>query len=171
MDALLASTAPIGGPSRSRPSAASSSGGQHKRKAKQHAPHKTVVKGADGERVDPVVHQIGPNTRLPSSLHTYDELRPPPLKHVKDLKLRSKLAKQALDGQRAVKAREEATLLHEGRAGLMEPSNELEKTFKVSQDEIRQAGGLAAASKGFELELDGGNGGVVGRWGRDGRCV
>lgn len=53
----------------------------------------------------------------------------------------------------------------------MQPSHELEKTFKVSQAEIREAGGLAAAAKGFDLKLDGGNGGVVGRWGRDGRCV
>jgi hypothetical protein len=170
MDALLSSTAPIGGPSRSSRPSSSSTGG-HKRKARPSAPHKTVVKGPDGERVDPVVHQIGPNTRAPKSLHSHDDLRPPKLGHVKDLKLRAKLSKMALDEQRAQKSRDEATMLHEGRAGMMEPSTELEKTYKVSQAEIREAGGLAAAAKGFDLDLDGGNGGVVGRWGRDGRCV
>lgn len=59
MDALLASSAPIGGPSSRRPSTSGSRGSKRK------APpaHKTVVKGPDGERVDPVVHQIGPNVR------------------------------------------------------------------------------------------------------------
>lgn len=51
----------------------------------------------------------------------------------------------------------------------MQPSNALEKTYKVSQAEIREAAGLAAAAKGFDLNLDGANGGVVGRWTRDGK--
>lgn len=60
MDALLSSTAPIGGPSR----ASSSRGQREQRKSKSSAAHKTVVKGPDGDRVDPVVHQIGPNVRF-----------------------------------------------------------------------------------------------------------
>lgn len=47
----------------------------------------------------------------------------------------------------------------------------MERTFKVSQAEIREASGTATASKGFDLALDGGNGGVVARWTRDGRWV
>lgn len=50
-------------------------------------------------------------TRAPKSLHTHDDLRPPKMAHVKDLKLRAKLSKMALDEKRAEKSRVESELV------------------------------------------------------------
>lgn len=49
----------------------------------------------------------------------------------------------------------------------MQATSALERTYKVTQSEIQDAAGLATASKGFELNLDGG--GVVARWSKEGR--
>jgi U3 small nucleolar RNA-associated protein 7 len=45
-------------------------------------------------------------------------------------------------------------LLPQDSTGLLEPENELERTWKISQAEIKQAVSGAAAAKGFELKLD-----------------
>jgi 16S rRNA U516 pseudouridylate synthase RsuA-like enzyme len=50
----------------------------------------------------------------------------------------------------------------------MQPSTALERTYRVSQQEIHDAAGLATASKGFELDFKDG-GGVVANWSREGR--
>ncbi|KAK3066625.1 hypothetical protein LTS18_001597, partial [Coniosporium uncinatum] len=40
-------------------------------------------------------------------------------------------------------------------SGFLEPENELERTYKVRQNDIRQDIGIEAAKKGFELRLEG----------------
>jgi hypothetical protein len=49
----------------------------------------------------------------------------------------------------------------------MQATTPLERTYRVTQTEIQEAAGLATASKGFDLKLDGG--GVVARWSREGK--
>lgn len=39
-------------------------------------------------------------------------------------------------------------------AGLLEAENELERTWKVTQDQIKDGVGSSVAAKGFELSLD-----------------
>jgi U3 small nucleolar RNA-associated protein 7 len=76
-------------------------------------------------------------------------------KSVKDRKLRSNLKTlEAKNKQAAIEAKNVEVLL-ENNAGLLEPENELEKTYQVRQDDIKQAVGVETAKKGFELRLDG----------------
>lgn len=45
-------------------------------------------------------------------------------------------------------------LLNKDNAGLIEVEDELERTWRVKQDEIVQASAISAASKSFSLKLD-----------------
>lgn len=76
-------------------------------------------------------------------------------KSVKDKKLRSNLRSlEAKNKQAAVEAKNVEILL-ENNAGLLEPEDDLERTYRVRQDEIKQAVAVETAKKGFELRLDG----------------
>ncbi|KAH7075965.1 WD40-repeat-containing domain protein [Paraphoma chrysanthemicola] len=76
-------------------------------------------------------------------------------KSVKDRKLRSNLRLlESKNKQAAVEAKNVEILL-ENNAGLLEPESELERTYQVRQDDIKQAVGIETAKKGFELRLDG----------------
>nr|GFD60595.1 putative u3 small nucleolar RNA-associated protein 7 [Tanacetum cinerariifolium] len=46
-------------------------------------------------------------------------------------------------------------ILLENNEGLLETEHELERTYKVRQDEIKAAVATETAKKGFELRLDG----------------
>jgi U3 small nucleolar RNA-associated protein 7 len=81
-----------------------------------------------------------------------DKIRP---KSVKDKKLRANLRSlESKNKQAAVEAKNVEILL-ENNPGLLEPENELERTFRVRQDEIKGEVGIETAKKGFELRLDG----------------
>ncbi|KZF19860.1 BING4CT-domain-containing protein [Xylona heveae TC161] len=74
---------------------------------------------------------------------------------VRDKKLRSNL--KALENKykdATVKARD-AEILLENESGLLEPENEMEKTYKVRQDDIQAELPMETAKKGFELKLEG----------------
>lgn len=76
-------------------------------------------------------------------------------KGIKDRKLRGNL--RALEDRfkdAAVKAKD-AEILLEKESGFLEPEGELERTYKVRQDEIQRDVSLETAKKGFELRLDG----------------
>jgi U3 small nucleolar RNA-associated protein 7 len=76
-------------------------------------------------------------------------------KSVKDRKLRANLRSlESKNKQAAVEAKNVEILL-ENNPGLLEPENELERTFRVRQDEIKREVGIETAKKGFELRLDG----------------
>ncbi|CED85096.1 WD40-repeat-containing subunit of the 18S rRNA processing complex [Phaffia rhodozyma] len=170
MDNLLATSTPIEsyrGKNKNQVPSGNKAKGTGSGKPPKRFPHKTVDAGSKG-MIDPTLHSLRPGTRTPSSLQTKDELRPPK-SNIKDLKLRSKVAAVALAEKRAEKAREDAAMLLENQAGMIQTTAPMERTFKVSQVDIKDAAGTASAAKGFDLKLDGGNGGVVGRWTRDGR--
>ncbi|GAB7355695.1 hypothetical protein MBLNU459_g6398t1 [Dothideomycetes sp. NU459] len=74
---------------------------------------------------------------------------------VKDRKLRGNL--RALEDRfkdASVKAKDSEILL-ENASGFIETEGELERTYKVRQQDIRSDVGLETAKKGFELRLDG----------------
>lgn len=74
---------------------------------------------------------------------------------VKDKKLRANLKALELKNKEATLQAKNAEILLDNEAGLLEPEHELERTFKVRQDEIRQEVSIETAKKGFELWLDG----------------
>ncbi|KAI7206352.1 BING4CT-domain-containing protein [Hortaea werneckii] len=77
------------------------------------------------------------------------------MKSVKDKKLRGKLkALEERNKDAALKAKD-AEILLENQSGFLEPEGELERTYKVRQDDIRNDVGVETAKKGFDLKLDG----------------
>lgn len=75
-------------------------------------------------------------------------------KNIADKKLRHNL--RALESKykdATLKARD-AEILHENESGFLEAENELEKTWRVRQEDIRSDLGVQTAKKGFELRLD-----------------
>ncbi|KAG1843050.1 WD40-repeat-containing domain protein [Suillus subluteus] len=109
------------------------------------------------------------NTTLPKSLRPTS---PPPdnvpkHKHVKDLKLRTKLNRQAAHAARSKALVEDAELLLTSEAGKMQVETELERTWRIGQDDIVQSAGQEAAKGRRELKLDGGP--YRSRYSRNGR--
>ncbi|KAI4625492.1 hypothetical protein J4E80_002623 [Alternaria sp. BMP 0032] len=81
-----------------------------------------------------------------------DRIRP---KTVKDKKLRRNITSlETKNKQAAIEAKNVEVLL-ENNPGLLETENELERTYKVRQEDIKREVGLETAKKGFELKLDG----------------
>lgn len=75
-------------------------------------------------------------------------------KSVRDVKLRANLKSLEAKNQEATFQAKQAEILLEHEAGLLEPEHELERTFKVRQDEITQEVSVETAKKRFELKLD-----------------
>ncbi|KAI0974926.1 WD40-repeat-containing domain protein [Xylaria arbuscula] len=75
-------------------------------------------------------------------------------KTIKDKKLRRNL--QALESKykEATLKAKEAEILLEGTSGYLEPETELERTYKVTQDEILDSVSVATAQKRFDLTLN-----------------
>ncbi|SPO05777.1 probable UTP7 - U3 snoRNP protein [Cephalotrichum gorgonifer] len=75
-------------------------------------------------------------------------------KNIKDKKLKRTLATlENKFNDAAVKAKD-AEILHENTAGLLETEHELERTYRVRQDEITQSTGIETARKRFDLSLN-----------------
>ncbi|KAF1929171.1 BING4CT-domain-containing protein [Didymella exigua CBS 183.55] len=81
-----------------------------------------------------------------------DRIRP---KSVKDKKLRSNLRLLENKNKQAVIEAKNVEILLENNEGLLEAEHELERTYKVRQDDIKAAVAIETAKKGFELRLDG----------------
>ncbi|ESZ98486.1 putative U3 small nucleolar RNA-associated protein 7 [Sclerotinia borealis F-4128] len=77
-----------------------------------------------------------------------------PIHSIKDKKLRANLKKLEARNKTAILRAKDAEILLENEEGFLEPENELERTYKVRQDEIKQSVPLETAKKGFELKLD-----------------
>ena len=76
------------------------------------------------------------------------------VKHIKDKKLRSNL--KALENKykdAAIKAKD-AEILLEGESGFLEPENEMERTWRVTQNEIEESVSQETSNKKFDLKLD-----------------
>lgn len=76
------------------------------------------------------------------------------VKGIRDKKLRSNMSKLETKYKDATLKARDAEILLENTAGFLEPEAELEKTYKVRQDEIRRDVAVETAQKGFELKLD-----------------
>ena len=120
---------------------------------------------------DPTASSVSQHTSLPRSLRPSS---PPPegvkqYGHIHNKKLRTQLTRQSTQNARARQLAKDAELLLTEDAGLMEVEGELEKTWRVGQDEIAGAAGQQAAQGRQEWKLDGGP--YRTRYTRNGRCV
>lgn len=74
-------------------------------------------------------------------------------KDIKDKKLRSEIRRQEQKRKDAVLKAHDAEILLENQSGFLEPETELERTYKVRQEDIRSDVAVETAKKGFELKL------------------
>lgn len=98
---------------------------------------------------------------------TYGRGRKIPLKNIKDRKLRGNLKALESKYKDATLKAKDAEILLENTGGFLEPENELERTYKVNQRDIKKDVAIQTAQMGFELKLDGGP--YVGEYTRNGR--
>ncbi|EJT97757.1 WD40 repeat-like protein [Dacryopinax primogenitus] len=116
------------------------------------------------------VTAIAEHTHLPKSLALVeDEL---PKVHPADTKvasrfLQSRLSKQHIQKQHALLARKDAELLLPDVPGGLEAEGELERTWKVGQEDIVKEIGLETSRSQRDIKLDGGP--YTLRWTRNGR--
>ncbi|KEI40118.1 uncharacterized protein L969DRAFT_48081, partial [Mixia osmundae IAM 14324] len=110
-----------------------------------------------------------------AELAKYLKTRPRQLKRdykhsIRDRKLASHLSELSSQHYRSAAAAHEHDdlLLDRSASGLLEPENDLERTWRVRQREIQDSVGLSSASKAFDLQLDD-LGPYVGEYTHDGR--
>lgn len=123
------------------------------------------------ETSDPTLLSISKHTALPKSL---GDASPPPAtaqkyKHIANKRLRTQLTRQATHAARSKALLQDAELLLTNEGGGMEVEGEMERTWRVTQDEIAQSAGLEAARGRKELKLDGGP--YRSRYTKNGRSV
>jgi U3 small nucleolar RNA-associated protein 7 len=75
-------------------------------------------------------------------------------KSIKDKKLRHGMRTLERKYKEAAVRLKDAEILLDNDAGLLQPEEELERTYKVRQDEIRRDVGVEVAKQGFELKLE-----------------
>ncbi|KAI1807712.1 BING4CT-domain-containing protein [Daldinia bambusicola] len=76
------------------------------------------------------------------------------VKAVKDKKLRSNLKSLEHKYKEATVKAKDAEILLENTSGFLEPEHELERTYRVRQDDILDEVSIESAKKRFELKLD-----------------
>ncbi|KAI9665643.1 MAG: Small subunit (SSU) processome component [Bathelium mastoideum] len=74
-------------------------------------------------------------------------------RRVKDKKLRGSLRSLENKYRDATTKAQDAEILLENDAGFLQPERELEKTYKIRQDQIKEDATIETAKKGFELKL------------------
>ncbi|KAF2689096.1 BING4CT-domain-containing protein [Lentithecium fluviatile CBS 122367] len=76
------------------------------------------------------------------------------VKAVRDKKLRAEFRAQEAKTKEATLQAKNAEILLDNEAGLLEPEHELERTYKVRQDDIKKEVGIETARKSFDLRLE-----------------
>ncbi|KAF8836563.1 BING4CT-domain-containing protein [Paxillus ammoniavirescens] len=146
---------------------------KHKKTSKQgkqgKKPESKKAPSKAGPSSDRTLTSVAQNTSLPKSLRPTS---PPPENlpkhtHIKDLKLRTQLNRQAAHAARAKTLLQDAELLLADDAGLMQVENDMEKTWRVGQDEIVKGAGQEGSKGRQEWKLDGGP--YRSRYSRNGR--
>ncbi|PBK71320.1 BING4CT-domain-containing protein [Armillaria solidipes] len=122
-----------------------------------------------GPSTDRTFQSISKRTSIPKSLqssgaipegaHSY--------KHIANKKLRTELSRQSARAVEAKALIEDAELLLTGEAGRMEVEGEMDRTWRVGQDEIVQGAGQEGARGRREWKLEGGP--YMSRYTRNGR--
>lgn len=122
--------------------------------------------------IDSTLNSVSKNTSLPKSLRNLDVALPesvPKHAHIPNPKLRSELTRQSAQAARSKALLKDAELLLTEDAGKMEVEGEMEKTWRIGQDEIVKSAGQEASKGRREWNLDGGP--YKSRYSRNGRYV
>ena len=102
---------------------------------------------------DPEVAEI--QRRAKEAQQVYGRGRKIHVRSANDKKLRSNLKRLEDKYKDATLKAKDAEILLENESGYLEPEGELERTYKIRQDELRQDVAVETAKKGFELNLEG----------------
>ena len=118
----------------------------------------TLAKTATASRPPPPKTPIDPESaalkaRAQEAQRIYGRGRKIRHQSVKDKKLRSNLKSLETKYKDATLKAKDAEILLENEAGFLEPEHELERTYKIRQEEIKQEVGVETAAKCFELKL------------------
>ena len=108
--------------------------------------------------------------RVQVARQAYGRGRKMSVRGIKDKKLRSNLKTLEEKYKDATLKAKDAEILLENESGYLEPEGELEKTYKVRQDELRKETAVETAKKGFELNLEA-LGPYLVDYTRNGRCL
>lgn len=130
----------------------------NKRRRLDNGSSHTNTKPKTSGQEDRTLHSVVPHTSLPKSLRTSS---PPPegtksYNHIQNPKLRQKLARESAQASKAKALVKDAELLLQEEAGGIQIEDELEKTWRVGQDEVVRSSGQDAARGRREWTLDGG---------------
>lgn len=120
---------------------------------------------------DETLESVAHHTSLPKSLRDLD---PPPEgvpkhAHITNPKLRTHLNRQSAQAVRSKVLLKDAELLLTEDAGKMEVEGEMERTWRIDQDEIVKSAGQEAARGRREWKLEGGP--YKSRYSKNGRYV
>jgi U3 small nucleolar RNA-associated protein 7 len=120
---------------------------------------------------DETLNSVAKHTSLPKSLRATEPLpkNVPKHTHIANPKLRSELIRQSAHAAQSKTLLKDAELLLTEDAGTIEVEGEMEKTWRVSQDEIARSAGQEAAKGRREWKLEGGP--YKSRYSRNGRFV
>ncbi|EXJ54193.1 hypothetical protein A1O7_09530 [Cladophialophora yegresii CBS 114405] len=92
--------------------------------------------------------------RIAEARRKYGRGRPVRINEAKDKKLRANLKRIETKYRDAVLNAKDAEILYENEEGFLQPEDELERTYKVRQDDILDAVGIQQANKSVEFKLD-----------------
>ena len=92
---------------------------------------------------------------MKNAQNLYGRGRKIPIKSIKDKKLRTRLKALEEKYRNATLLAKDTEILHEHESGYLEPEGELEKTYKVRQNELRKNVDIETTKKSFELKLEG----------------
>jgi len=132
---------------------------QKRRKFNDDGSHSKTHSGKKEVELDSTTKSVLHRTSLPKSLRPGS---PPPdgakqYSHVSDKKLRAELSRQSAHSARSkALLKDAAFLLEHEEFGTMEVEGELEKTWRVGQDEVLESAGQEATKGRREWKLDGG---------------
>ena len=113
-------------------------------------------KNSPATRQKPLDPEVAALKKRETSAHrTYGRGQKIASKSIKDKKLRSNLRSLESKYKDATLKAHDAEILLEHESGFLEPENELERTYKVRQDEVKESVAVETAKKGFELKLKG----------------
>lgn len=99
-------------------------------------------------------HEREKKRRLREAEKAYGRGKKINTKNIKDKKLRTNLKRLENKYQDATVKAKDAEILLENTAGFLEPEGELERTYKVRQDDIVSGVAVETATKRFELKLE-----------------
>jgi U3 small nucleolar RNA-associated protein 7 len=119
-------------------------------------PESQPTAGEPGNSLQPVADQeaLERRKRIQQAQQQYGRGRQIALRRVKDKKLRANLKRLEEKYQDAALKAKDAEILLEHQFGALEPEHELERTYKIRQDELRQQVDVETAKKCFDLKLD-----------------